>query len=227
VPGKQNEWAFIGVGREDGIMKGEFSPIFYRPAVWVLEKFETVWLSKTPDVPSKGWDASSTRILTIGLFRHIKTERKLLAMNTHMDDQGKLARLEGAKLIVKQITRFSEMVADGDNSNQIGPLPVFLAGDFNSEPNEEAYGVLNAADSPVHDLRDTVCYTVPAPYIYGHENTFTGFGKSQKEDPEKRIGAYFQVEYILLHLTSFYLILLDKMASRSWRILCCKTEALT
>ena len=36
------EWAYIGVGRDDGVEAGEFAPIFYRPAVFELEKFFTV-----------------------------------------------------------------------------------------------------------------------------------------------------------------------------------------
>ena len=36
------EWACIGVGRDDGIEAGEFAPIFYRPAVFELLKFSTV-----------------------------------------------------------------------------------------------------------------------------------------------------------------------------------------
>lgn len=45
------EWASLGVGRDDGIAEGEFSPILYRPSVWQLQQNSTVWLSPTPDVP--------------------------------------------------------------------------------------------------------------------------------------------------------------------------------
>lgn len=51
-------------------------------------------------------------------------------------------------------------------------FPVFLAGDFNSKPEQEAHSVLNGVNSPVSDLRDSV----PENSRYGHENTFTGFG---------------------------------------------------
>jgi len=178
---QQDRWGYIGVGREDGKTSGEYSPILYQPAVWKLEKFETIWLSETPTVPSKGWDAASTRIVTIGVFQHKETGRRVLGMNTHMDDQGKQARLEGAKLIVKVINEYVGISAHTGK----GQLPVFLAGDFNSKPDEEAYGVLNAADSPVHDIRDAV----PALNRYGHENTFTGFGF--EDEPPKRIDFLF------------------------------------
>ena len=50
-------WEYIGVGRDDGKKGGELSPILYRSSVYRLVKFTNYWLSETPDVPSKGWDA--------------------------------------------------------------------------------------------------------------------------------------------------------------------------
>jgi hypothetical protein len=47
-------WSHIGVGRDDGEEAGEYSPIFYRPDVWQLLTWKTVWLSETPDKPSIG-----------------------------------------------------------------------------------------------------------------------------------------------------------------------------
>jgi hypothetical protein len=51
------DWEYIGVGRDDGKKGGELCPIFYRSSVYRLIKFTNLWLSETPDVPSKGWDA--------------------------------------------------------------------------------------------------------------------------------------------------------------------------
>ena len=65
-------WSCIGRGREDGEKAGEFSPIFFRTD-WTCERETTFWLSETPYVPSKGWDASLPRIVTMGSFRHKKT----------------------------------------------------------------------------------------------------------------------------------------------------------
>ncbi|TLD18327.1 putative endonuclease exonuclease phosphatase protein [Venturia nashicola] len=155
----KKEWASIGVGRDDGKTAGEYSPILYRPDVWDLKDFKTLWLSETPDRPSKGWDAGSIRIVTIGVFGHKESGKQIVAMNTHLDNQGSKSRLEGAKLIVKTM-------------KSLQPTPIFLAGDFNSEPNEEAYGVFSSPDSPVSDLRDSI----PSKLRYGEENTFTGFG---------------------------------------------------
>jgi endonuclease/exonuclease/phosphatase family metal-dependent hydrolase len=155
------EWAYIGVGRDDGKKGGEYSPVLYRPSQWRLLENRTVWLSPTPDRPSIGWDAACVRLLTVGVFEHRERGRRVVAMNTHMDHVGKMARREGAKLILKVM----------DDLMKKEQRPVFLAGDFNSETNEEAYKVLAAAESPVRDLRDDVS----EPKRYGEEHTFTGF----------------------------------------------------
>ncbi|KAI4151722.1 MAG: hypothetical protein L6R39_001964 [Caloplaca ligustica] len=160
--GRNGEWASIGVGRDDGARAGEYSPVLYRSSVWHLQSCETVWLSPTPDKPSKGWDALCNRIVTIGIFRHRQSKKELVAMCTHLDDQGVESRLEAAKIILRQI---------GEKSQQ-GYLPVFLAGDFNSQEEEEAYLTLTNEASPMKDLHTLSS----SERRYGHCYTFTGFG---------------------------------------------------
>lgn len=167
-----SEWAYIGVGRDDGAEAGEYTPIFYRPKIWRLNFWKTFWLSETPEVPSKGWDAAIIRILTVGEFTNIDTGTSVVAMNTHLDHKGPVSRMRAAKLIIEQVEK--------------ALFPTFLAGDFNSKPEEEAYSILNADGSPVSDLRDYV----PKITRYGHENTYTGFG--YEDDTEaKRIDFLF------------------------------------
>ncbi|KAF2761453.1 hypothetical protein EJ05DRAFT_473951 [Pseudovirgaria hyperparasitica] len=166
------EWAYIGVGCDDGVQAGEYSPIFYRPSEWRLLSFRTVWLSETPDVPSKGWDAGSVRILTIGVFAHVATGRDVVAMCTHLDNQGTVSRLESAKLIIERINGYT-------GANGTGPVvPVLLAGDFNSEMGQEAYEEMSSAASPVVDLRAQV----PEGIRYGNVNTFTDFTDDTGDD---------------------------------------------
>lgn len=133
----------------------------YKPEIWELKTQKTKWLSKTPDRPSKSWDAASTRILTIAVFQHRSTGKTIVAMNTHLDDQGSKSRLEAAKLILEQIRLFA---------NQKSP-PIFLTGDFNSEPKQEAYNEMTSPESPMVDLQ----MMVPENERYGDSNTFTGF----------------------------------------------------
>lgn len=168
-------WTYIGVGRDDGLGAGEYSPILYRPAVWELEHFRTVWLSETPWKPSKSWDAASIRILTIGVFKHRQSRKLVMAMNTHLDDQGSKSRMEASKIIIREI----ETYLNRDFPNRISGT--FLAGDLNSKPSQEAYQILNDTASPVADLERCVI----SKDHYGHEATFTGFGFER--EPPKRI----------------------------------------
>ncbi|KAJ5894708.1 hypothetical protein N7495_006399 [Penicillium taxi] len=175
-------WKFIGVGRDDGYCKGEFSPIFYQPSVWKLLHEDTVWLSKTPSKPSKSWDAASNRIVTIGVFIHRPSGRGILAMNTHLDDQGSRSRLEAARIIHNKIKEYREVSKWKDLISG-----TFLAGDLNSQETEEAYKELTSHGH----MRDTYML-VDASYRYGNHNTFTGFG--YEEEPPSRI------DYVLLHI---------------------------
>ncbi|KAF2152492.1 endonuclease/exonuclease/phosphatase [Myriangium duriaei CBS 260.36] len=171
-----DEWASIGVGRDDGIRDGEYVPILYQPSIWRLEHFEYFWLSQTPDRPSLGWDAGSKRVITIGVFRHKETSRPLVAMNTHLDNAGSEARRNGAKLILNAVNSFTK----GDHSGKFGPLPVFLAGDMNSQEDQEAYKVFTSKESPLRDAKSLA----PPGYAYGYVKTFTGFNGHGDEDGE-------------------------------------------
>ncbi|KAJ5952778.1 uncharacterized protein N7479_011191 [Penicillium vulpinum] len=166
------EWEYIGVGRDDGYEAGEYSPIIYRPSVWGLLHWETVWLSKTPETPSKSWDAASIRIVTIGIFTHRASQKTVLAMNTHLDDQGSQSRLEAAHIIIGKMSEYSQ--------NKFAELisGTFLAGDFNSEENQEAYQELTRS------LLDTY-KEIDSSKRYGNYITWTGFGYD--DEPASRI----------------------------------------
>ncbi|PLB51238.1 hypothetical protein P170DRAFT_436303 [Aspergillus steynii IBT 23096] len=182
--GADPTWAYIGVGRDDGRHAGEYSPIFYRPAVWQLEHWETVWLSETPDKPSKSWDAASIRIVTVGVFKHQTSRQTVLALNTHLDDQGSRSRYEAAHIILRKIQEYRA----GPYGDQING--VFLTGDFNSEEEQEAYQVLTGPESGLADAGKQV----DGAEHYGNQITWTGFG--YEGQPPSRI------DYILLELQS-------------------------
>lgn len=164
---REGEWASIGVARDDGKRAGEYVPILYQPTSWKLEHYEHFWLSETPDRPSFGWKAGSKRIVTIGIFRSRDTSRLVAAMNTHLDNASSAARENGAKLILKAIQSY----VTGTSKCGFGPLPVFLAGDMNSQEHQEAYKVFTSSESFIQDTKPLV----PAIGVYGHKDTFTGF----------------------------------------------------
>ena len=121
--GALKTYTYIGVGREDGKTKGEYSPIFYKKQKYTLLKSNTYWLSETPNIVSKGWDASLERICTYGLFQNNKTAEKVWVFNTHFDHRGTLARAKSVDLIIEKVKTL----------NQEG-LPVIITGDFNLTP---------------------------------------------------------------------------------------------
>lgn len=171
------EWEYIGVGRDDGHEAGEYSPILYRPAIWELIRWETVWLSSTPELPSKSWDAASIRIVTIGVFTHRQSGKTVLAMNTHLDDQGSHSRFEAARIILGKISEYRHKVYNHDGQTR-AIFGTFLAGDFNSEENQEAYQELTV--SLVDAYKE-----VESSKRYGNDITWTGFG--YEDEPASRI----------------------------------------
>ena len=57
------EYGVIGVGREDGKEKGEYSALWYKKDRFNLLDSGYFWLSETPEVAgSKGWDGACERI---------------------------------------------------------------------------------------------------------------------------------------------------------------------
>ena len=115
----------VGIARE-GDGKGESSSIFYKKDRFSVQQSNTFWLSQTPDVISKGWDAAYNRVCTYALFKDLKTKKIFWVFNTHLDHIGEEARTKGLELILSKIEKV----------NTKG-YPVFLMGDFNSEPTEE------------------------------------------------------------------------------------------
>ena len=114
------DYDYIGVGRDDGKTKGEFSPIFYNNNKYKVLSDDTFWLSSTPEKVSIGWDASMERICTYGLFENLDTKDRLWVFNTHFDHIGNHAREKSTDLILNKI-----------NSIKSKDIPVILTGDFN------------------------------------------------------------------------------------------------
>jgi hypothetical protein len=52
------DYTSIGVGRDDGITRGEYVPLFWKNDKFKALSVKHFWLSDQPDVPgSIGWDA--------------------------------------------------------------------------------------------------------------------------------------------------------------------------
>ena len=94
-----DEYSMIGEGR-DGGNNGEYSAIYYKNKKLDAITGETFWLSETPTIPSIGWDAALNRVATVGVFRIISSNKKLIVYNTHFDHIGIQAREKSVNVIL-------------------------------------------------------------------------------------------------------------------------------
>lgn len=131
------EYNFIGVGRDDGKTKGEFTALFFDIRKFNLLNGDTFWLSETPDSVSVGWDGSMERICTYGRFLNLKTKDTLVVFNAHFDHIGEQARKESAKLILHKIKEL-----------RFEKSKVAVLGDFNSIPSSDPIEIFK---SELHD----------------------------------------------------------------------------
>ena len=189
APSEKGSWEYVGVGRDDGVSAGEFSPILFRGDVWMkVEGSEsTVWLNEDGRVGGKGWDAASVRILTTVVLEcdmggNGKTKKRVLLMNTHLDDQGRKSREESARILLTECRARRERW-DVD--------AVVLGGDLNSEAGGDAYTILaKYEESGVVDVRMLAAKN-GEEQVYGEENTFTGFDGKGDGEGVKRIDFLF------------------------------------
>lgn len=163
-------YKWLGIGRDDGKLGGEFSAIFYKSARFQVLKHGDFWLSTVTDKPNKGWDAALPRICTWAQFREIKTGFTFYFFNLHMDHVGVIARRESAKLILQKVKHMA------------GNTATILTGDFNVDQTSDSYAVIN--NSGV--LKDTY---VLSPLKMAPNDTFNDFNASTAGD--KRIDHIF------------------------------------
>lgn len=156
------EYGVVGVGREDGKEKGEYSALWYRKSRFTLLDSGNFWLSETPEVAgSKGWDGACERIASWAKLKDAVSGKEYLALNTHLDHVGVVARREGVNLILEKVNELG------------GELPVIVTGDFNSEPESDVIKNITDPNNPKH-LTDT---RLASPVVYGPSWTFHDFDK--------------------------------------------------
>lgn len=163
------EYNVIGVGREDGIEKGEYSAILYKKDRFKEIKSGYFWLSETPEVAgSKGWDGACERIATWAILEDISSKKQLFFINTHLDHVGKIARQEGVTLLLSR----ANALANG--------LPIIMTGDFNATPESDVIKHVTDVNSPEHLIHSKDIAVEKS----GTDWTFHGFGKVSMERRE-------------------------------------------
>lgn len=140
------EYRVVGQGRGGGTF-GEFSAVFFLRERFRLVSDQTFWLSATPERPSRGWLALFPRICTT--CRLVLAENPAITLqvyNTHLDHISYLARVNGLKLIIRQIF---------ENELLYGKTPVVLMGDFNATPASKTLRSLELRLTEVYPLENS------------------------------------------------------------------------
>ena len=163
------EYAWVGVGRDDGRAAGEHNPIFFLRDRFRLLASATFWLSEEPDKAGvKGWDAACPRIVTWARLEDVWTGEILVAFNAHFDHIGVRARNESAALVLAAVRKIA------------GRDPAILTGDLNCTREDQAYLTLIAAEGGVPLLRDTRAESLRRPF--GPASSFNGFRTEPRAD---------------------------------------------
>lgn len=159
------DYEYVGVGREDGKNKGEFSAILYNKERIKPVSNGTFWLSETPNVPGKkGWDADCPRVVTYLKFIDRHNDKTIVHFNTHFDNYGKTARRESAYLLLENIEKIA------------GNFPIVVTGDFNCLEEGEAYKILTGKETKVNYKENVLidaCYASESEH-YGPKVTYIG-----------------------------------------------------
>ncbi|MFN7326213.1 MAG: endonuclease/exonuclease/phosphatase family protein [Chitinophagales bacterium] len=173
-------WRY-GVGREDGKAKGEFGPLFIDTNRMEVLQATTQWLSITPELPGKGWDAACERMAAFVWLHDRVSGDTIVVCNTHWDHIGGTARIESAKMISSKLSALVE-----------GGKKVLLLGDLNTPPTGEPILLLQ------QELVDS------CPLERSEEGTFNGFDLNRSQFPRIDYvwyspGSYRRVHYEVPH----------------------------
>lgn len=126
-------YAVIGVGRDDGRAKGEYTAILYRADRFHVDSSGTFWLSDTPEtVASTSWGNSITRICTWARLIDRESGNAFYIFNTHLDHRSQPSREKSARLLAQRI---------GQRAHND---PFVLMGDFNAGESNPAVTSLTA-----------------------------------------------------------------------------------
>ncbi len=118
------EYSYAGHGR-DKDLGGEASAVFYKNEKYELVSDETFWLSKTPDKPSKGWDAWINRICTVAVLKDKTTGFTYAHFNAHFDNSGSISRVEAIRVVSEKASAYD--------------MPIVFSGDLNAKEGNLMY----------------------------------------------------------------------------------------
>ncbi len=153
------DYEIIGVGRLTGTpLLGESTAIMYRKDKYRLLDSGTFWLSETPAIPSKGWDAKYNRTCTWAVLENRETGECYAHINTHLDNSGAEARVKGLEMVIEKADSFD--------------MPVVVTGDFNFPKGSDLYKSL-VADT-LTDVADIAVTADSGCTSHGYKDVVTG-----------------------------------------------------
>lgn len=189
------EYSYYGKGRDNEAgTDGEQVGIFYKSSRFVSKEKGSFFLSETPEVMSKGWDAALRRMCVWTKFQDRQNKTEFYVFCTHFDHMGVTARVESARLIMERVKKIA------------GDKPVFLLGDLNTSPEaSEMYEILVSA------LDDSKEISQNTPD--GSVGTFNGFDASTALLPLS-----LRIDYIFCQQIKVfkYKVLSDKFSDKTY-----------
>jgi endonuclease/exonuclease/phosphatase family metal-dependent hydrolase len=158
-------YGYVGAGTSDGRDGGAINALFWRESRLELLRWETIWLSETPQTPGTGWDAAFPRTATYAVLRERRSGAALHVFNIHLDHEGERAREQSALLLAERV---NALPADAR---------VILLGDFNCNQDTAPLRVINQ-HTKLRNARE-----ISLTGHYGPSGTFTGFAGPQYTGP--------------------------------------------
>ena len=135
-------YGVIGVGRDDGARKGEYTAILFRRDRFQVSDAGTFWFSDTPEVvASKSWGNNITRICTWARLVD-RDGRAFWTYNVHLDHQSQPSRERSAQLLRQRI-----------DARRFPQEPVVITGDFNAGERNPAVASMTAGGVYVDSFR--------------------------------------------------------------------------
>lgn len=152
------DYMVVGCGREKNY-RGESTVIAYKKDVFELISLDNFWLSAAPHQPGSRYGAdqsSCPRICTSALLKHIDCEKPFYFYNTHLDHQGKTARLLGALQVLQYVSD--------------RPEKFIMTGDFNALPDSPEIKVFTEQNNG-HTVTDATALLGGTFHAYGAMET--------------------------------------------------------
>ncbi len=164
------EYAFYGIGRDDGKMGGEFSGVFFRKARFTQDGAGSFWLSATPEKPGTSFylapDACA-RIASWVKLTDKESGRQFVLLNMHWDHISDPAREKSAALVRERLGKLG------------GELPVIVMGDLNAREDSPAVKeLIGANDSAGRKFADS--FRALRPDRSPDESTFNDWAGTVK-----------------------------------------------